>query len=120
MKGKASLIVQTKNSSIIWAEEECLDIIDEYEANDSADYETFKLIIQSTLITFFAEYDIQVKNNCYLILFARGIAEDTSECHDYESINKSEMLVSEEVIKPLTKPIFFASYNRGYNAALKE
>lgn len=64
-----------------WAEEECLDINDEYEANDPANYETFKLIIQSPLITFFAEYDIQVKNNCYLILFARAIAEDTSECH---------------------------------------
>ena len=67
-----------------WAEEECLNIINEYEADDPADYETLKSIIESTLITFSAEYDIHVKNICYLILVARTITEDTSECHEYE------------------------------------
>ena len=68
-----------------WAEEECLNIIN-VEADDPADYETLKSIIESTLITFFAEYDI-----CYLILVARTITEDTSECHEYEFISKSEI-----------------------------
>jgi hypothetical protein len=108
------------DESTKWAEEECLNIIDEYEADDPAYYKTLKSIIQSISITFFAKYDIQVKNNCYLILFVRTIAVDTSECHEYELINKSEILVSEEVIKSLTKPIFPANYHRGYMAALKE